>query len=1678
MMHIRSRRILAAVSAAALLFTSVPSGAFAGEPEDDGALLFMQKEEIPEESAELQETDIPESPEESAPSEEDALVPDGEDISSDEQEDIGIDDLLVIEEDPETMIIEDGIPEEDEEQIIPDEEEFLEAADSETGPITSEGTVTLSVDKTDLLTCEEYTFSVDAPGADRVEVAFDYENLEDWDYGWTDGRDGESWSDSRMYGGSGTYQLAARAHFTDETGSDYTVLSDPVTVTVTAPNGTLSISLPDELPYYLTEDSTLAFEMDMPEHAEGMEIEVWYDRDWDRENLYEWRSWEEGGNHAAVTVSAQQLAQAGEGTSVKIRAYANAPGYEEAEAYREIPIVAPAQTDKVRLSIVKPDVVWVNQDVRIKVEPVSSEDTIRAMRIWDDGGYWEWGNEFGPWNHEDWFDSDGNFNAGHSWGQAGTKAIFAEVTFDASEEGNGNDERVWYTTQVETVEVASRGRVGDFEFSLDRESARRGEQVKVTYEEAENADHYWADIEKWYEEDAEHDEAGWYWFDHYADSPSAGEAYISTAAMEPGRYRVIAKAEANGWEGCDSKTGTVELTVMESDTEEGTVVLFVGKTELVTRENFTFSVYAPGADRIEAAFDFDNTDNWDHGWIDGNGGGESWTDSRSYGDTGTYTLKARAHYPDGSRAESDPVTMTVTAHKGAISVSLPDDLPAYLTTKNDFTFVADMPGNAEHLSVDVWYDTEDGSDGNLFNGWTDDEQQLRVTIRKEQLEEIGVGGSLKIAVSAEAYDYDGARVETSIPIIEEPDTDRLDIEVDADPAGALVNEDVRITVSPKHAEDKIRAVRLYDGQGFWEESRPDRNRDQFDANGNFSVWGNWWEAGIKRVFAQVTFDEWDDQADGDDGGRTWYTTDVAEINIRKNGDVSSFDASINKESVVRGEFVEVTYTKSDNADHYWVDIERRCEDDETGAVWWEGRGHKADRIGEPGSVSFGTADLEPGEYRVVAKANGIGYEGREANEYCYLTVTESTVPEGTVAVSVSKTQLDTAENYAVSVLAPGAKWIELFYDYQGEGDWEYWNSFRLGETLEEQSNYGHSGVYSLKAEAHYFEVDENGIPIGEEVVKTSEPVTMTVTASKGEALLVSLPDDLPAQLSEGEDLTFTVQKPEHADIVQVRVSYDPDDADADRILFEEWIGESSRNITVPSDKLSVVKEGNLVWVWIYANAPGYDDANASAGIPVVSGEDTQKLILRMEKTSAEVNERIGIKVSPGNAGDSIRAVRLWTGRRYLSGEDEITSDDEDWFDEDGNFAASPRYDEPGTYSVYALVTFDPRNDGGEDTRVWYTTETVEINVTSRGDVLSPVFTLDKIRAKPDETVKGTVERAANAAEYWLQFEKWYEADHDHQEAGWYFEAEKQLNAEELDRFELPMEVLSPGDYHVYIYVLGEKGYRGCDANNGKPVELKIRDPWITEEEEAALEELKAIIDSLPSAAGAAEEASVARAQEILDSLNDAQKQYLGGKDVFDAYAAKISTAKNQIDHAKAEAVAKQLNALKANAGLADQKAVEAARNAYNRLTDAQKALVSASALKKLTSAEASVQKARAAAEAAKKAAAQDKITISKAPSGVKAKAAKKGKVTLSWKKFKQTKKTKAIWKKVKQVEVQYSTDPTFKTGVVSKKLGRKKTKLVVKKLNAKTTYYFRVRYIEGPLKVSNWSAVKKVKAKK
>ena len=108
---------------------------------------------------------------------------------------------------------------------------------------------------------------------------------------------------------------------------------------------------------------------------------------------------------------------------------------------------------------------------------------------------------------------------------------------------------------------------------------------------------------------------------------------------------------------------------------------------------------------------------------------------------------------------------------------------------------------------------------------------------------------------------------------------------------------------------------------------------------------------------------------------------------------------------------------------------------------------------------------------------------------------------------------------------------------------------------------------------------------------------------------------------------------------------------------------------------------------------------------------------------------------------------------------------------------------------------------------------------------------------------------------------------------------------------------------------------------------------------------------------------------------------------------------------------------------------------------------------------------------------QERITIVTPPASVKAKA-KKNKVTVSWKKIKKKKKTKALLAQIKSIEVQYSTDPSFPSATsVKVPLGKKKTKLVLKGLPPKTAYYVHVRYTDGAGGYSNWSKVKAFRTK-
>ncbi|MCR4690120.1 MAG: hypothetical protein K5739_02075, partial [Lachnospiraceae bacterium] len=137
--------------------------------------------------------------------------------------------------------------------------------------------------------------------------------------------------------------------------------------------------------------------------------------------------------------------------------------------------------------------------------------------------------------------------------------------------------------------------------------------------------------------------------------------------------------------------------------------------------------------------------------------------------------------------------------------------------------------------------------------------------------------------------------------------------------------------------------------------------------------------------------------------------------------------------------------------------------------------------------------------------------------------------------------------------------------------------------------------------------------------------------------------------------------------------------------------------------------------------------------------------------------------------------------------------------------------------------------------------------------------------------------------------------------------------------------------------------------------------------------------------------------------------------------------------------------------------------------DSQKALVTN--YETLTTAESTYASKKAAPAPA---VVQEPITIPKKPAAVKVKV-KKNRATISWRKIKKNKSGKKLLKKIRSIQVQYSTDPNFQQKVVTKSVGKKNTKITLK-LKKKKIYYIRMRYV-GSNGVSVWTGVKRVKTK-
>ena len=301
--------------------------------------------------------------------------------------------------------------------------------------------------------------------------------------------------------------------------------------------------------------------------------------------------------------------------------------------------------------------------------------------------------------------------------------------------------------------------------------------------------------------------------------------------------------------------------------------------------------------------------------------------------------------------------------------------------------------------------------------------------------------------------------------------------------------------------------------------------------------------------------------------------------------------------------------------------------------------------------------------------------------------------------------------------------------------------------------------------------------------------------------------------------------------------------------------------------------------------------------------------------------------------------------------------------------------------------------------------------------------------------------------------------------------------------------LSPKtEYTFYQRVAESPEYYASDASEGLTVRT-LKTAAEIEEDQAAAAAVTEAIAALPTVVTVNDKAAIEAARTVYDALTDDQKALVSEatlQKLIDAEAALAVAEEAAANQEAADAVTDILNDLPGadSVTVGDKEAIEAARAAYDALTDEQKALISAETLKKLTDAETALESAEAAAAETDKsdsgspssipssvsppAAIEEKVIVDlKAVNISKPKAAKKA-VTVKWKKV-----GKKDQKKIQGIEIQISTDSGFQNIVKKTTAGKKKTSKKIKGLKSKTKYWVRIRAYRNDTAGKHVSAWKK-----
>ena len=499
---------------------------------------------------------------------------------------------------------------------------------------------------------------------------------------------------------------------------------------------------------------------------------------------------------------------------------------------------------------------WVSDGFHVVADAPESATAI----IVADGMDWRWqkGNRF-----EDDFGYDFN-------GEVALIARYTEDKIDPDAPWWETAGWAGYSNPV-TLTIHSYGNMPEVEAKVP-ESVTRGEWLEIS---VDNADTFL------------NEEAGYenLWLHAEAYSPDEDRGYgcfdwdgkdtilLPTAELEAGgTYELHVRAGAHGWAG---STHVYQFSVTEA--EDGDIVFAIDKTEVVTCEDFTVSVYAPGADQVklfERGGEIDCRD------------GAVYAQMHSHGEATELRFHAEAHMPDTDKwVRTETITVTVKAPYGSITAdALGLTMPTRLKADQALTIAWNDLGLQNY---DVTIDRE--RDGvRVWHSWNN-HGETETTIPVEMPQEyegmepvlepgtpvLGVGEFYRVNLDFQRYGWNSLHIEKQIVVVrDDMYAEGLTLMVDGqtEACTTLVNVDVPVRIT---APQNATAILVWNGYD-WEW------HDGSDTSFHIA----WGDANERLVYAKYTTEKIVD-------GKDWWEynwsglSNIVSVNVTRNGYVEA-----------------------------------------------------------------------------------------------------------------------------------------------------------------------------------------------------------------------------------------------------------------------------------------------------------------------------------------------------------------------------------------------------------------------------------------------------------------------------------------------------------------------------------------------------------------------------------------------------------------------------------------------------------------------------------------------------------------------------------------------------------------------------------------------------------------------